>query len=475
MRNLEGAVLTFLLNALWQLPLLVAVAWAGAFLLRRAPAAFRHRVWVAALALAVLVPLVSAVLPSKRDVTQLVAGGPWSAAALDVLRPSASLAKDGGHAAARSDLSRALLRATVIGYLLFVTALSVRLLRAWRRTERIARGAHAAPFGLVASSHECARLMGVRDVELCVSEAVAAPLTLGIRQPRIVLPARFAEAGSVLALRGVLVHELAHVRRRDCAVNLLCELLALPLAFHPLARLLRRRVAGARESACDEAAAAEVGAPAYAATLLDVATAAARREHLAGALGVLDGNCLEDRMKSVLDTRRRLGRRPALALLGAAVLGMSLVGRAAASAALQVAAEPAPADMLGIWKGEWAEGDQAGKPAADIEIVLTSNGPAVDLQLHRYKMGSAEPAELERPPVVSQRLEKGVLHFRTRSQVPKKDGGPLQTLEADWEFSVVAKDSGQLRVKLASLAAERAAGKDVPPPPPPLAMKRVRR
>lgn len=51
MGSLEGAVLTFLLNALWQLPLLAAVAWAGAFLLRRAPAAFRHRVWVSALGL----------------------------------------------------------------------------------------------------------------------------------------------------------------------------------------------------------------------------------------------------------------------------------------------------------------------------------------------------------------------------------------------------------------------------------------
>jgi hypothetical protein len=120
-----------------------------------------------------------------------------------------------------------------------------------------------------------------------------------------------------------------------------------------------------------------------------------------------------------------------------------------------------------------AEGDQAGKPAADVEIVLTPNGPAIDLQLYRYKMGSDEAPQLDRPPVVSHRVEKGVLHFRTRAA--EKDGGPAGITEADWTFSVVAKDSGELRVTLPQLAARRAAGEDVPPPPPPLAMKRVKR
>jgi len=75
---------------------------------------------------------------------------------------------------------------------------------------------------------------------------------------------------------------------------------------------------------------------------------------------------------------------------------------------------------------------------------------------------------------VSHRVEKGVLYFRTRAQVPMKSGGPLETLEADWSFSVVGKDQGELRVTPPKRAAERATGKDVPPPPP-LAMKRVKR
>jgi hypothetical protein len=347
----------------------------------------------------------------------------------------------------------------------------VRLGRGWLRTEQIARRARPAPAELGTLADE----LGAAGM-LRVSDAVAAPMTFGMAEPVIVLPEAFVRGASREAARGVLVHELAHVRRRDCAVNLVCELLALPLAFHPVVRLLRRRTAGARETACDEAAAGVVGARAYADMLLDVAAAAALRPRLAGAIGVLDGNCLEDRMQRILDTRARLGRRGALALLAAAVTAMSLVGRAAAAAALQVPTEPGPEDMVGVWKGEWADGERAGEPAAGLEIVLTAGGPAIDLVLYRYKQGSKDAPEVERPPVVSHRVENGVLYFRTRAQAPTKSGGAQETLEADWEFSVVVgAGAGRLRVMLPKLSAERAAGKDVPPPPPPLEMKRVRR
>src|SRR6202008_4510701 len=147
--------------------------------------------------------------------------------------------------------------------------------------------------------------------DLRVSPDVAAPMTFGVLRPVIVLPEALARDADRSALRGVLVHELAHVQRRDCALNLICELLALPLAFHPTCGAFRRRLAGPAEAA----AAAVGGARTDAHLLLDVASAAARRPRLVGALGVLDGDFLEDRMKRVLDTHPRLGRRHALALL----------------------------------------------------------------------------------------------------------------------------------------------------------------
>jgi beta-lactamase regulating signal transducer with metallopeptidase domain len=369
-----------------------------------------------------------------------------------------------------SEILRAALPAIAAGYLLLSLGLALRLWRSWRATQRIARAARPAPVPLEALASE----LGAAGM-LRVSDAIAAPMTFGVTDPVIVLPDSFARGARPDAVRGVLVHELAHVRRRDCALNLLCELLALPLAFHPLVRTLRRRIAGARESACDEAAAAVVDPGAYAATLLDVATAAARRPRLAGAVGVLDGDSLEDRMKRVLDDRARLRGRRALLLFALSVLALGLVGRAAASAALQVGGKPGPDDMIGVWEAVMPTGDRAGEPAAGLEIILTPSGPAIDMVMYRYKHGSKEAPQIERPPVVSHRVENGVLHFRTRAQVPMKSGGPLETLEADWSFSVVGKDQGELRVTVPKLAAERATGKDVPPSPPPLAMKRVKR
>ena len=85
--------------------------------------------------------------------------------------------------------------------------------------------------------------------------ADAAPLTVGVRPPVIVLPRALADApGSVLV--SVLRHEMAHARRADFAWNLLAEVATAPVAFHPALWLLKRRLAAARETACDEAACA---------------------------------------------------------------------------------------------------------------------------------------------------------------------------------------------------------------------------
>ena len=46
MGRLEGAVLTFLVNAVWQTPVVAAAGFGAAFLLRRASAAYRYRLWV---------------------------------------------------------------------------------------------------------------------------------------------------------------------------------------------------------------------------------------------------------------------------------------------------------------------------------------------------------------------------------------------------------------------------------------------
>ena len=59
MRIISQFLLTFLLNSLWQIALIAALATLGAWLLRDFPVRYRHWLWVSALCLAFLVPTVT--------------------------------------------------------------------------------------------------------------------------------------------------------------------------------------------------------------------------------------------------------------------------------------------------------------------------------------------------------------------------------------------------------------------------------
>ena len=58
MRTSSELLLTFLLNAVWQIALIGALASFGVWLLRRSAARYQHWLWVAALCLSLVVPVV---------------------------------------------------------------------------------------------------------------------------------------------------------------------------------------------------------------------------------------------------------------------------------------------------------------------------------------------------------------------------------------------------------------------------------
>jgi len=55
--TLESWVFTYLLNSLWQTPLVFVAAWIAARLARQAGPRMEHRVWVGALFLEVFLPM----------------------------------------------------------------------------------------------------------------------------------------------------------------------------------------------------------------------------------------------------------------------------------------------------------------------------------------------------------------------------------------------------------------------------------
>lgn len=123
-----------------------------------------------------------------------------------------------------------------------------------------------------------------RRTDLCdavyESQDIAAPVTIGIITPKIILPEGWGQWPQD-KLRAVLAHERAHVARRDPLWQFASRCNRAIFWFHPLAWWLERKVASKAEEACDDAAVQILGQRRrYAEVLLDMADAVRRNNGL---------------------------------------------------------------------------------------------------------------------------------------------------------------------------------------------------
>lgn len=148
-------------------------------------------------------------------------------------------------------------------------------LGSWRylrlRREWLA-GARPASASLLGAARIAADRLGLRRLpRLVTRQDLRCPAVLGFLRPVVVLPASLA-SGATERLEHVLLHELAHVRRRDPLISLACMVLQLLYWFHPGVWWARRQLAALRELCCDQAVAHVLGAstPRYRRTLLEL-------------------------------------------------------------------------------------------------------------------------------------------------------------------------------------------------------------
>ena len=168
-----------------------------------------------------------------------------------------------------------------------------------------------------------------RAVILAESTEVRVPTAIGFFKPMIVFPSWTLRELSSGELRIILIHELAHVRRRDDWTNLLQKLVRALFFFHPAVWWIDSRLTLEREMACDDAVLAKTGNPrAYAGCLVDLlekncaqrgwamAQAAVHRAHEASL-----------RIARILDSRRVGTTRVAKLVPGtAAIFSLGCVG-----------------------------------------------------------------------------------------------------------------------------------------------------
>lgn len=354
---------------------LLALAGVAALALRRDGAAARHLAWTSALGGLLVLPLLSAVLPrwgvtlpARPDVE-----GAWLAEAVPAPEPPAPEAptpqedrRKAPSAFVRREPVRLAPRPAAGEPPPVVAPVSagVWLLRVWALGVAVAL---VPPLLGVASLARLARstrpvtdparlrlldrlrrqLGLTREVRLVQSARRVMPMTWGVFRPTLLLPDD-ADAWPEDALRVVLLHELAHVRRWDCLTQLLAGFACALHWFNPLAWLALAQARGEQERACDDCVLNSGSDPSdYAEQLLMIASGR-RSSLLSGsvALAMAASSRIERRLRSILDTKR--GRRPlsswrlvlaAAAAVGCALPLASLTVRTAAAEPPKVAAQ----------------------------------------------------------------------------------------------------------------------------------------
>ncbi len=249
---------------LWQTTLVLIPICCLAPWLRTAPARLAYGVWVIAL-VKILIPLavVSALL--RPLLAPLLPAAPGSAAAATLAAVSALFHPDqalDARAAAGDWRVLALALALTGAWAAGVIAALGALIRAHRAGHTpAARSLADCPPPIAARLRAAIDGTHIRPETIAVSTRSSPPHVAGFVIPRIVIPARLIECLTADELRGILLHEELHRRRRDPLRIALARCAAAVFFFYPLARHVLRRLAAATELLCDEGAVRAGAAP----------------------------------------------------------------------------------------------------------------------------------------------------------------------------------------------------------------------
>jgi uncharacterized protein (TIGR03435 family) len=319
-------ILVAVLNSLWQASIVAALVWATLRLLARTRvsvnAATRYVIWWATLAVVLLLPAAPPIVQAFRARPQ--------PAARTIVKPAPSLSLPAStpeqppaivviqdQPSAIWPLWILALWAAVFLFRMTQIARSFFYLRGVKRRSSIA-------------DRELPAI--ARPAKLLLSNDIASPMAVGFLPPAVILPASLPDQLETSQLEHVLLHEAAHLARRDDWTNLAARVLGAALALHPVAVWILRQIEREREMACDDWVVARTGAAKpYAASLARMFELrwSRRKEppHLKLASGIFGGASIGDRIEALLKHGGEFSSRPSPArvIAGAAILLLLLI------------------------------------------------------------------------------------------------------------------------------------------------------
>jgi Zn-dependent protease with chaperone function len=262
------------------------------------------------------------------------------------------------------------------------------------------------------------------------------PLACGVFRRVILLP-ESAQTWEPERLTAVLLHESAHLTRRDPLWQLLADCLCALFWFHPLVWLTAFRLRLEAENACDRHVLASGIAPdRYATYLLEIVKMLKNRP---AAPAMAHSSRLEDRLRSILaylPPRPTRGVGAALALIGLVTVPL-------------LAARPAP---------------QGEKPVEKVKPVVASKSATVTSKSAIVAVKPATVAKTAKPLVKGVKLvavnhmpekrrqeELEVLRLQRERQSAKEKATVAEKRMHDQELESVREELDELKLKLRDL------------------------
>lgn len=321
----------------------------------------------------------------------------------------------------------------VMGWLAGVVLFSLRSTAGYLHLRRMLRERTAIPARrMLARCHDLQRRIGLdRVVTYLECDWLDTPAALGWIKPVILLPVATLSGLTQEQVEAVIAHELAHIRRLDCLVNLFQILAETLFFYHPCIWWLNRRIRTEREYCCDEIAVSVCGnrvAYARALTLME--------EWRSGPALAMAANAgpLTARVQRLLRPHPAHGAR----LLG--ITGILLLGTAALLAG-GVAISLARAPTAGIHENHASDistGPVTERPVLqEMTALPAAEGKPVTLKPQRVRAPAF--ALVAEPPLYSGLPDLEIAAAPVASSTrPANESAPIAGTDSSEDFPVVA-------------------------------------
>ncbi|MBD3920909.1 M56 family metallopeptidase [Paenibacillus sp. PR3] len=205
--------------------------------------------------------------------------------------------------------------------------MNVRFTRGLRRGTSLTANSH-----LREQLDACKQQLRIRrNIRIIITDYVSSPALTGLFRPKLLLPAGLLTSLGEQQMQHIMLHELAHWKRRDLLVNALMHILLAIHWFNPMLWYAYSRMREDQEFACDAHALSKLqptDSRDYALTIIQLLESWSKQRQFVNAAGMSGSRTLVRRRIVMIQSNRPTGLRRTILGLAALVLiaGCSLTG-----------------------------------------------------------------------------------------------------------------------------------------------------